>query len=162
MTLADFRRRIRAPGGPQPGKIRNLLGGLFPKVQSSECKNSIVFGEEKISYRDYVDLIATMRHIIVHERSAVEPEEFLQRLKKEWSRQDDLSKELKSFIVHSELNKGPHGWEIWLLDKSPIFQKSCTNMGGSLRVLFERLGAHACLLYGEAVKHFGHEPFWRR
>lgn len=162
LTLDDLMKRVRECPDLQPEKIRNLLGCLFPTIQRSEDKNSIVFGDEKMSYRDYVDMIAEMRHIIVHERSQVEPEELFRRLDRKWKRKESLSKKLKTLIVHNELKHSPEGWDIWLLHKSPIFQKSCTQMDGPLRTLLERLGTHACLLYGEAIKHFGHEPFWKR
>jgi len=162
LTLEAFLQRVRESPDLQPEKIRNLLGCLIPTIQKAEAKNSIVCGDEKVSYRDYVDLIAEMRHIVVHEQSQVEPEEFFCRLERKWKRNNVLSKELKTLIVHNELKHSSDGWEIWLLQKSPILQKSCTQMDGPLRTLLERLATHACLLYGEAIKHFGHEPFWKR
>ena len=162
LTLDDFAKRVRECPDLQPEKIRKLLGCLLPTIQRCEDKNSILLDDEKMSYRDYVDLIAEMRHIIVHEQSQVEPEELFRRLHRKWKRKDELSRKLKTFIVHNKLKHSPEGWEIWLLHKSPIFEKSCTQMDGPLRTLLERLGTHACLLYGEAIHHFGYDPFWKR
>lgn len=162
LKLDQFQQRVRECPDLHPDKIRNLLGCLFPVIQRAEGKNSIVFKNENMTYRDYVDLIAVMRHIIVHEQSQIEPEELFKRLRKKWNRREDLSKSLKTLIVHGKLNHGQDGWEIWLLNKSQIFQKSCTQLDGPLRTLLERLGTHACLIYGQAIKHFGHEPFWVR
>jgi hypothetical protein len=161
LKLDDFRQRVRECPELHPDKIRNLLGLQFSVIQRCENKNSIVFGDEKMTYRDYVDLIATMRHIIVHEQSQVEPEEFFRRIKKKWNRNDDLSHKLKTLIVHNDFKHSPDGWEIWLAQKSPIFQKSCTQMDGPLRTLLERLATHACLIYGEAIRHFDQQPFWK-
>ncbi len=162
LTRNHFLERVQESSELNPEKIRNLLGHLFPAIQRAENKNSIVFADEEMTYCNYVDLIAVMRHIIVHEQSQIEPEEFLERLRKKWKRSEVFSKALKTLIVHNELKYAPTGWEIWLLSKSPISLKTCNQLDGPLRTLLGRLGTHACLLYGESIKHFGCKPFWER
>jgi len=142
LSLSDFRQRVSESSDIHPDKIRNLMGHHFPAIQKAEANNSILFSGVIMTHKDYVDLIALMRHIIVHEQSQIEPDDFFLRLNKKWKRNADLS-------------------EIWVCQNTSNVLKTCTGLDRHLRSLLEDLATHACLIYGESIKHFGHDPFWK-
>jgi hypothetical protein len=162
MSLEDFRRRVRESPELTPEKIRNLCGCVFPAIQSAESKNSIQFGTETMSYRDYVDFIALLRHITVHEQARVALDDFFSRLNDKWKRSKGISQKLKALILHSDFKVHDSVCEIWLLPKSELLLRDCTFMDRSLRTLLERLSTHGHLLYKKSIEHFGGKAHWER
>jgi hypothetical protein len=158
MTLGDFQKRVKESPEIHPVKIRSLIGHRFGRIQSAESKNSIIFESEIITYKEYVNLIEIMRHIIVHENSVVEPKDLFSRIEKKWKRRGPLTPKLKTWILHNDFKKFGASFEVWLVANSsaPVHDVHARPLGS----LIQRLGSHACLLYRETAKHFGHKPFW--
>lgn len=160
MTLADYRERVRASNELTPEKIRNQIGCIFPSVQSAEVQNSIRFGDEKMSFRDYVDFIALLRHVIVHEQARITFDDFFRRLSAKWGRKPGITRKLQTLILHSEFREDGEGYEVWLLPKNELALQNCTSMDSALCVLLERLGTHGHLLYKKSIEHFGGRAYW--
>ena len=162
MTLADFRRRVRESTELTPEKIRNLCGCIFPEIQSAESKNSIRFGAETMSYKDYVDFIALLRHITVHEQARVASDDLFRRLSDKWKRPSGISQKLKALILQSDFTENGTALEVWLVPKSAQSLRDCTAMDSSLRALLERLSTHGHLLYKKSIEYFGGKAHWER
>lgn len=162
MTLEDFRSRVRESSDIYPEKIRNLIGCLFPAVQKAENKNSIRFATEEMSFRDYIDFIAVLRHIIVHEQAVIIADDFFQRLNKKWKRPLGISGKLRALIMHGQFRDSGSLVEIWLVSQSDLALRDCTGLEAPLRTLIERISTHAHLLYKSCIEHFGHKAYWER
>jgi hypothetical protein len=162
LTREEFARIVSPLDGKalNPGDIWNRLGDCFSDIKKFENKKYIDLKDCKMTYRDVIKFIEALRHQIVHTQGRVNLEFFLK--KRRTKKETPLSRKLKSFIARTWFRKGPDGWEIWLLNKSPILQDSCSQIEAPLLLLLNRLGSHASLLYGESIKSFGHAPFWQR
>lgn len=160
MSLNDFRALLREPGNIRPKKIRTLLAHRFGNIQRFQSRNSIDFGEEAVSHKEYIDLIEILRHVIVHEDSHALPDNFFDRLQYVWKRTDSPSPKLRALILHTHFRKDGLAWEVWLAEdsRSPVSDTHARPFG----MLVERLGSHACLLYKETAAHFGHKAFWEK
>jgi len=156
MTLNDFRDRVKKCKELSPTKIRKLLAHRF-KIQITGSNNSKT---ETMTHSEHIDLIALMRHIIVHEQSVIDPNEFFTRLEKQWGRTGPITEKLKNKIMRENFKQFETEWNIWLVEHSttPIQHINARR----LEILIQDLGSHACIQYKKVVQYFGHAPYWER
>lgn len=161
-SLENFQKAFEIKDKLCPSKVPNILGQRFPKIQSSERKNSITGGDE-ITYKQYIQMISLIRNVITHEQSLISPEDFFDRLwKKEWKGKGLMPRTIKGMLFQAYFKEVEGEHEIWLVNQSTILEKSCNLLDTDLRNLLSRLASHACLVYGELVKNFEKNPFWER
>jgi len=160
-SLEWFQARVRNAVARHDAKaVLAILRERFPELKKLERDN--------YAGRDYpfwLSTVALLRHAVVHSRGFLK----LPSLWRSLSRATGvnmLAKKGKAVVlrrrVRAFLKRAPGGHEVWLVDKRKARRATRTSLWCPLEHLLDLVADHACLVYVQAVRHFGRDPVWER
>jgi hypothetical protein len=158
--LEWFLEQVRS--GIGKNNIQEILSVLretiadFEKFEASNCLS--------LDMRLWTAVAGLFRHRVVHSKGRILHSYLIPALKKSTghsfcSSKASPSKKLAS--IKRYLRKNDDHWELQLIDETRLkppyhfVQKPLFDM-------VDILTNHACLAYAQALRHFGHVPFWQQ